>query len=169
MDKECFKCNRWLPLTEFYKHSQMADGHLNKCKECNKKDVRKNRDDRITYYREYDVRRFHNDERRRATHEKCSKAYTRNHPERRSARGKAQRALRAGKLTKTACEKCGSLEVQMHHPDYSQPLNVTWLCKICHEAWHKEHGDCETPSSYTVSISTRLDPKGKNIFELPSI
>lgn len=40
--KICFKCNELKPLTDYYKHKKMADGHVNKCKECNKKDVQEN-------------------------------------------------------------------------------------------------------------------------------
>jgi len=39
--KVCFKCGIEKPLSDYYKHKQMGDGHLNKCKTCTKKDTKR--------------------------------------------------------------------------------------------------------------------------------
>lgn len=39
--KVCFKCSENKVLSDYYKHKQMGDGHLNKCKTCTKSDAKK--------------------------------------------------------------------------------------------------------------------------------
>jgi hypothetical protein len=45
MEKKCFKCGIVKPLDDFYLHKQMKDGHLNKCKDCNKADTKRRTDE----------------------------------------------------------------------------------------------------------------------------
>jgi hypothetical protein len=67
-EKRCFKCGAVKPLSEFYKHNQMSDGHVNKCKDCNKFDVQQNYAKRSAYYKEYDQRRQRYSIARRKSH-----------------------------------------------------------------------------------------------------
>lgn len=47
-------------------------------------------------------------------------------------------AIRLGILTRPpTCSKCQAEgKIQAHHSDYSQPLQVTWLCTTCHIDHH---------------------------------
>lgn len=47
-------------------------------------------------------------------------------------------AMRLGVLIPKPCEVCATTNVQAHHPDYSKPLDVRWLCRVHHNKLHKE-------------------------------
>lgn len=54
------------------------------------------------------------------------------------ARWQANRALKAGKIKRLPCSKCGKPKTQMHHPDYYKPLEVIFLCTECHRKEHSK-------------------------------
>ena len=136
--KKCFKCQRKLPLSDFYKHKQMADGHLNKCKKCTKKDVHNYREDNIERIREYDRKRGN-----RQTKEYFDN-YATKYPNKHKAKKMVNNAIRGKRLFKEPCEVCGTEErIHAHHDDYLKPLNVRWLCASHHRKWHIENGEAK--------------------------
>ena len=150
MEKTCFKCGDVLPISEFYRHPKMSDGHSNKCKTCTKSDVRMNRHRNIEHYREFDRMRANLEHRVNAR-----KAYTQTPRGRAAARRASQKnaqlkpwtkaattilnnAVRDGRIVKLPCEVCGSrIRVHGHHDDYTKPLDVKWLCPKHHSEHHK--------------------------------
>ena len=62
-------------------------------------------------------------------------AWRKKFPERKNAQAKVFRALFSGKLTKQPCFICGE-KAEAHHPDYSRPLDVVWLCSSHHKQAH---------------------------------
>lgn len=166
--KECFKCKKVKPLTEFYKHGKMADGHLNKCKECTKKDTVTNREENIDYYRQYDRDRaslphrvearedYALSDRGKEVRRRISRAVYVNHKDKHLERQRESRIVNRGKhrareaiayavligelIKPDACQECHTVGlVHGHHCDYNKPLDVMWLCPTCHGKWHRNN------------------------------
>ncbi len=133
--KTCFKCGVEKTLDAFYKHSAMGDGHLGKCKECTKKDVRENRANKLDYYLQYDQQRSKTPERKQQA-AKAFRNLRKNHPIKAKARASVSKAVESGKLHPLPCWICGE-KAEAHHPDYSMPLDVVWLCFKHHREAHK--------------------------------
>ena len=141
--KTCFRCLRELPIDEFYKHPQMADGHLGKCKSCTREDVRQNSIKRADYYKAYERERSKLPHRRalarliasRPHHKERAKHWLREY---RKQNPKIQRAhnaaIRIHKQAPSCCQMCGQEKkrLQRHHPDYDLPKLIVWLCAPCH-------------------------------------
>ena len=136
MKKQCRDCKETKPLAEFYKHSQMADGRLNKCKSCVK--------DRVARHRLRNIDRIRAYDRARGNRQKPSyyNEYQAKYPNKYKAHNMVKAAIRGGKLFREPCKECGSKKrVHAHHDDYLKPLNVRWLCSAHHKQWHLANGE----------------------------
>lgn len=140
--KACFKCGRSLPLSEFYPHPRMGDGHLNKCKDCTKRDVKRD------YIAKVATLEGLESERRRGRdkyHRLYQSAYEWTAPEAPSdvkerTHNALGNAVRDGRVVKPeACSRCGADgRIHGHHTDYYKPFDVMWLCPRCHRAQHRK-------------------------------
>lgn len=143
--KVCFKCQQCKPLSCFYAHQRMADGHLNKCIDCAKSDVRTHRTLNAESVSRYEQQRSQTPH-RKALQATYLKSYRTKNPEKNRARQMVNRHLRAGNLTKKPCVYCGGVKkVEAHHEDYSKPLEVLWVCFKCHR--EREHHQTVTQAS----------------------
>lgn len=133
--KTCFKCRKDKEYSEFYKHAQMGDGYLGKCKSCTKADVAQHREENSEKIKEYDRERFH-DPKRKAKVKEYQKTMRTKNPEKYKARTMVSNAVRDGVLTRPEnCSECGSAgRIEGHHSDYFKPLDVVWLCFACHRS-----------------------------------
>ena len=116
----------------------MADGHLNKCKVCAKQDVHEHRHgkgrERVLAY---DLERA-NQPHRIALRAQKTAQWRAEHPDRKRAQSLLGSAVKAGRVkpwpvcaVPECCEK-----PEAHHPDYSRPLDVVWLCSAHHKQAH---------------------------------
>ena len=146
----CKICGCVFQEENFYKSNK------SKCKECTKSAVRKNRLEKIDYYRDYERRRSNLPHRVSARNEyaktesgiearaKARMKWVSRNSKKRMANVLVGNAVRDGNLKKKFyCESCGinGERIHGHHCDYDKPLDVMWLCSKCHKEWHKINGE----------------------------
>lgn len=146
--KICIRCGLPKEIVDFYHHPMMADGRLNKCKECCKTEAKKRRQEKLDEIRAYDrergklPHRLANSQKYQREHLQqhfeANQKYFQKYPEKREAHYIVGNAIRDGKLIKQPCMECGSLDVEAHHDDYSKPLDVIWVCNKHHKQKDKE-------------------------------
>ena len=147
--KKCQQCGATKTTEEFYRKKDTVNEYYPQCKECGRAAKRvysaKNRDQILAYAKRYYAK----------NKEKClaaTRKYQAEHPEqirahqkkwygknkhKKAAQQRVFKALKSGKLKKENCKVCGSSEnIQAHHPDYSRPLEVVWLCHTHHQKNH---------------------------------
>ncbi len=147
--KTCFKCGESKPLDEFYRHPQMADGHLGKCKGCTKRDV----NTRETVKREdpgwvASERARGRDKWKRLyrgkavdpeIHKRANSKWYQANRHKKLAHSRVRQAVASGRLERPEmCQRCNRPgTTQAHHHDYTKPLDVEWLCAECHGKEHR--------------------------------
>lgn len=152
--KRCFKCGQEKPLVDFYTHSMMADGHLNKCKPCTRMDASANRAAKRDHYISYDQARAvlpHRVQARKAyastpagkrARARALRADYLRDPLKNMARQLLRRAVLSGRVKRESCARCDRTDTHGHHTDYAKPLEVVWLCPRHHA---QEHGRALEP------------------------
>lgn len=152
--KTCTKCGEEKSLGDFYKRSGAEGKYMAQCKDCTKSETakyrvdnedkvsayeakRRKRPERIALSNEIDRKR-RNQPHRVAAYKAAHQKYKEAHPERVKARDAVGNAVRDGHLipwTVCAVPECGDVP-EAHHPDYSRPLDVVWLCCRHHKDAH---------------------------------
>jgi hypothetical protein len=136
----------------------MADGHLNKCKECNKKDSDENFKKKMLdpeWAIKERKRQREKEEKRR--NEGLVKKYEKRKYIKPVANTILSNAIKYGSIKRLPCEICGSKKSEGHHEDYSKPLDVVWLCSRHHSDRHIHLRDCETLQISPLGVQEFID------------
>lgn len=81
--------------------------------------------------------------------------------ERAKARAIVNVYMRRGLISRAPCAACGGVATEKHHPDYSRPLEIVWLCHDHHVAIHRGDISCDNlaitkPVYHGASYAVRL-------------
>ena len=114
-ERKCIYCHRLLKVDQFRSRSNGLP--LSYCKNC---DLIKGRE------------RYRENKRAYIPRKRIWKK-----SEKTIARALKNNAIRNGTLQRQPCGVCGK-KAEAHHPDYSKPLSVRWLCPLHHGIIHRK-------------------------------
>ena len=141
----CILCGKRKPLGAYYTHPMMANGRLGRCKECHRNEINRLRREDPEKYRLRDRIRGKGESRKKAIREK-NKRKSASNPMYNRCHNALLKAVRTGDIVRPDhCTRCMiNCSPQAHHDDYSKPLEVMFLCPICHAHRHLELGRLRT-------------------------
>ena len=143
--KICIKCLLEKSFTDFYR---CGGNLLSSCKDCHRQYVRNRPNARFSARssgssiqigrircadREYQRKRRKLNPVAKA---EMNKVYREANPQKIKAHQILNSHLKSGRIAKCPCEICNIVPAQAHHPDYSRPLDVRWLCPSHHKLEH---------------------------------
>lgn len=129
MQKRCKTCQQVKSTDQFWKRTNSRDGFDYDCKTCQAA--------RLKAYWEANPEKLLAKRRKlKDRNAQLVKKYRTEHPERIAAGEAFKQALRKGIVKPEPCRVCGDAKTEGHHPDYSHPIDVVWLCRKHHREVH---------------------------------
>jgi len=127
--KKCNRCQTTKTISNFYlrNYYKKKKYYDNFCKRCARTKKTRNRD------KEYQKRK-------RLINPKIKKIandlYRKNNKIKIKAHKIIHKYIKQGIIKAEKCRDCDRLDTHAHHPDYTKPLKIIWLCPIHHKLEH---------------------------------
>lgn len=153
LEKQCTKCLELKPSIEFRKDTRTKDRLNHNCKACKqqyeKLHYQKNKDRYLQINRKWknknkekvkrNAQRYEEENRERIKEVRDNRRSGERFKLQSKAHASLEYAINTGKIERPDnCSNCGSnkTQIQGHHTDYNNPLDVIWLCQSCHLIIH---------------------------------
>ena len=132
MFKICKLCKQQKPIDKFYRDRTKREGRRNCCKLCENKLASAYRKLHADMFSRREKKRYQR-RRKNPAHQQRVLIYNRQWRTEEKTRAHNTTARKLQHLKPEVCEECKIKPAQMaHHPDYSKPNKVNWICYCCH-------------------------------------